>query len=474
MNVLHDVHILSSSSEISKEKPPVRRVLVFSIVAMALLMTTVDSTIVATALHTLQIELHTTINWVGWTITAYAFGFVLMLPISGKLSERYGHRQIFLLSIITFTLVSLCCGLSSNIYILIALRVIQAVGGAGITPSATGIIVDHFGEARDRAVSFFGSVFPIGGMIGPIFGGLFVTYWTWRGIFFVNVPIGIVVIAMALRYVPHGHRPKVQTHLRTDILGIVLLGTGVLAGMFAASYMGGQNADIFSPMFIVLLILAIVSITAFFLHIAHFRKPLIAPVLIYGKGFGAVNLINILFVGVTAGIITLVPLYATTRYGINALNSGILLVAYGVAAIALSVVAAMMLRRTGYKLPLYVGSSIIIVGTILLAVPQRWGISPFAWLTISTFLIGVGSGAINPSCRNAGLQLAPQRSSTIAALRSLFLQVGTIVTIAIATAIISESANSGHAQAWINLSAAVIFVFSIPLISRVPEHHGSW
>ena len=132
-----------------------------------------------------------------------------MLPISGKLSERYGRRRVFLGSVVAFTVASLCCGLADNIYVLIALRALQAAGGAGFTPSATGIVVDYFGDSRDRAVSLFGSIFPIGAMIGPIFGGLFVSYWTWRGIFFVNVPIGLAVIVLALRYIPRD-RPRAK------------------------------------------------------------------------------------------------------------------------------------------------------------------------------------------------------------------------------------------------------------------------
>src|SRR5699024_12922 len=99
-------------------------------------------------------------------------------------------------------------------------RVIQAVGAAGITPSVTAIIVDHFGSARDRAVSLFGSIFPVGVMLGPIFGGLFVTYWSWRWIFFVNVPIGLVVIVLALKYVP-GDVSRKSTGPKMDFLGLL-------------------------------------------------------------------------------------------------------------------------------------------------------------------------------------------------------------------------------------------------------------
>ncbi len=129
--------------------------MVFAIVAFALLMMSVDSTIVATALDSLQRGLDTSINWAGWTITAYSLGFVLMLPVSGKLAERYGRRRVFIGSVFAFTFASLCCGLADDIFVLIALRALQAAGGAGFTPSATGIVVDHFGDQRDRAVSLF-------------------------------------------------------------------------------------------------------------------------------------------------------------------------------------------------------------------------------------------------------------------------------------------------------------------------------
>ncbi len=454
--------------------PHINKVWIFSIVALSLLMTTVDATIVATALHTLQHELHTTINWAGWTLTAYSFGFVLMLPVSGKISEIYGHRRVFLGSVATFTTASLLCGLSNNIFMLIGLRVIQAIGGAGITPSATGIIVNHFGRSRDRAVSLFGSVFPIGAMIGPIFGGLFVTYWTWRGIFFVNLPIGLAVLALSLRFIPHDHSLKSTVSPHKDIVGVVLLGIGIFSAMFAASYLGDTSGKILISAFVVLLIISAASLAGFFNHIRRDPEPLIKPKLIHGKGFGSVNLINVIYGGATQGILGLVPLYAVNRYAISALNSGLLLVAEGIAAIILSVVVTMLLRKTGYRTPLYIGCIIMVFGTVMLALKPFDGLSPYAWLTISTFFIGAGAGTINPPCRNAGLQLAPEHSSTIAALRSMSLQLGGIITVAIATAILASSSNAGMSQAFIYVSIAVVFVISLPLISRIPEHRGSW
>jgi MFS family permease len=456
------------------ESRPVRRVLVFAIVALALLMMSVDSTIVATALHSLQHGLKTSINWAGWTITAYSFGFLLTLPVCGKLSEQYGRRRIFLGSIIAFTIASLCCGLANNIYVLIALRAAQAAGGAGFTPSATGIIVDHFGDARDRAVSLFGSIFSIGAMIGPIFGGLFVSYWTWRGVFLVNVPIGVAVLVLALRYVPRDRSRIGATHPRMDAIGMALLGSGLFAGMLAVSYLGERNAHPWSPAFVVPLTIAIVALWMFFRHINHSAYPFIAPRLIHGLGFGAVNLVNALYGGITSGVVALVPLYATSRYGINALDSGTLLIAQGAAAIIFTIVSALVLRRTGYRPPLYVGGVVTAIGMLLLALSPVAGILPYAWLAGSAFLVGVGRGATNPASRNAGLQLAPEHASTLAALRSMCMQIGSIVTVSVATALLASSDAPAHVQAWVYVMAAILLVAALPLIARVPEHHGSW
>src|SRR5580658_2831277 len=234
MNIHHEVSTVGAARG---ESGPIHRGVVFAIVGLALLMMSIDSTIVATALHSLRIGLHTSIDWAGWTITAYALGFVVVLPISGKLSEQYGCRRVFLGSVVAFTIASLCCGLADNIYVLVALRGLQAAGGAGFTPSATEIIVNYFGDARDRAVSLFGSIFSIGAMIGPIFGGLFVSYWTWRGIFLVNVPIGIAVAVLAIRYIPRDESRAEGPRPRMDIVGMALLGGGLLSGMLAVSYL---------------------------------------------------------------------------------------------------------------------------------------------------------------------------------------------------------------------------------------------
>src|ERR1700741_2220550 len=196
--------------------PKDRRKLIFAIVSIGLFMASVDQTIVATALPAIERELHATINWSGWTISIYALGQVIAMPMAGKISDMYGRKKVFIISAALFTLSSLCCGFASNITLLLVARFIQALGGGAFMPSATGIVSDHFGEQRDRAVGMFTSIFPIGGIVGPVVGGVFVSYWSWRGIFLVNVPIGIALIALTVKFIPSS---SVRKQSRIDLRG---------------------------------------------------------------------------------------------------------------------------------------------------------------------------------------------------------------------------------------------------------------
>lgn len=455
----------------ARERGP-RRVLIFCVAGMALLMSSIDATIVATALDAIQHGLRASINWTGWVITAYSVGLVLMLSFAGTLSSRLGRRRFFLLSVALFATASLCCGLATNIYLLIGLRFVQAAGGAGFVPSATAIIVDNFGSARDRALGLFGSIFSIGWMIGPIFGGLFVTYWTWRGIFFVNVPIGGLLALLCLRYVPRDvARDRDEPH-PLDLAGMVLLGVGVLTLMVGISELGDAGGRV-SPLFIAPLVVSVLALVLFWRHIRRAVDPFIVPRLIAGRGFAAVNVINVVYGGATSGLIALVPLYAINRYRISVLGSGTLLVAEGAAVVVMSALGTVVLRRTGYRLPLYLGSGVIVLGLCGLALPPP-GLSAYAWLAIASCVVGVGAGFADPAGRNAGLQLAPTESASIAALRSSGRQIGSIVAISVTTATLAHATSPGKVQALVVVAFALLMLACMPAIVRIPEHRGAW
>jgi EmrB/QacA subfamily drug resistance transporter len=458
------------SAQSGAPEPEAGRFVVFAIVSLALMMASVDQTIVATALPALQHDLHTQVNWSTWTITIYALGQILVMPLAGKLGDQYGRKKIFLGAAVLFTTASLCCGLVGNIYLLIGLRALQAIGGGAFMPSATGIVSQMFGANRDRAIGLFSSIFPIGGMIGPILGGVFVTYWSWRGIFLVNVPIGVLLVTLGLIFIPVSQRKKDQ---RLDIRGVALLGATLLPAMFGIAFLGSGSSSFASPEFLVPELVAAVALVGFVRHSARAAEPFISIRFLSGRGFGVMNLLNFLYGSSAIGFAALVPLYAQERYGLATLQAGTLLTARAIGMIATSGLAVFLLRRTGYRWPMAVGFTLTAVGLIATAASPI-GLAPYGWLALSAGLCGIGMGISTPSSNNATLQLAPDQAAAIAGLRGMFRQAGAITAVSISAAIIARSADPGIAQSHVFFAFALILLASLPLILRVPEHRGSW
>ncbi|HEY2043371.1 MAG TPA: MFS transporter [Jatrophihabitans sp.] len=444
--------------------------LVFAIVSMALLMSSLDQTIVATALPVLQRDLGASINWTSWTITIYSLGQIIAMPLAGRLSDAYGRKRIFLLATVLFTAASLCCGLASNVDELVALRFPQALGGGAFMPSATGIVSDYFGKDRDRAVGLFASIVPIGAVIGPVVGGVFVTYWSWRAIFFVNVPIGVLLLALGWRYIPNTVRRTVGA---VDFVGVGLLGFTLLCGMFGvASLGGGPGLDLWIR-FAVAEALAVLSSVLFLRHVMHSRNPFIPGRLLYGKGFGVMNLINFLYGGAALGFGALVPLYGQLRYGIPILAAGGLLVARALGMVSVAGLAVYTLRRTGYRSPMVVGFLISACGLIAMSWTPA-GRPSVVWLSISAAITGVGMGASVPAANNATLQLAPDQVAAIAGLRGMFRQSGAITAVSVSAALLARSGHQGTELGHVFLAFAVLLIMSTPLVLLVPQHRGRW
>ena len=451
-------------------EPARRRYLVFAVVSLALMMSSVDQTIVATALSAIQHDLHAQVNWSSWTITIYSLGQVLVMPLAGKLGDQYGRKQIFLGAVVLFTTASLCCGFANDIYLLIVLRAVQAIGGGGLMPSATGIISEIFGTERDRAVGLFSSIFPIGGIIGPVPGGVFVTYWAWRGIFLVNVPIGIVLLALGTLIIPAIPR-RPDRHL--DIRGVALLGGTLLPAMLGIAYLGGSDGHVTSPEFLVPECAAVAACVLFLRHTARAPSPFISLRFITGRGFGIMNLLNFLYGSAVLGFAPLVPLYAQTRYGFRPLAAGTLLTARAVGMIATAGLAVYLLRRTGYRWPMAVGFTLMAIGVLGTALSPH-GLSPYAWLVLATGICGIGMGISTPASNNATLQLAPEHAAAVAGLRGMFRQAGAITAVSITAAIVARSTNPGITQAHVFVVFAAITACSLPLILLVPEHRARW
>jgi EmrB/QacA subfamily drug resistance transporter len=464
-------HSVGLQAPSAGEPRPSRR-LIFGIVAVALFMSSIDTTIVATALPAIHTSLRATINWAGWTLTIYSLGMVIVLPIAGKISDQFGRRRIFTYGVVLFTASSLLCGLSTDIYLLVGFRAVQAIGGAALQPSAAGIVAEHYGKDRDRAIGMFGTIASGGQVIGPVVGGVLVGYLSWRWIFFVNVPIGIALLGAIFRFVPESQR---TARSRTDVRGLALMGLFVLTANFGITTIGNRNTAVYDPVF---LIPEAVALAALFLFVRHTRRsaePFIPMRLLRARGFAVMNSLNLLWGVVGFGIASLAPLYAEDRYHLAALNAGTLLAARGVGAIVVGAAAAMALRRTGYRIPLIAGFTVVAIGTAAMAIAPRLGLSPYVWLSIGAGITGLGNGLANPASRNACLQVSPDEVAAITGLRQMFVFMGIIFSVSTVTAILNRSADPGLAQAHILwVAVGVLLVVMVPLVLRVPEHKGTW
>jgi EmrB/QacA subfamily drug resistance transporter len=470
VNELHDTDQALDTELTSVLELSPRRKLIFAIVSVALFMASVDQTIVATALPLVQSELHTHINWSIWTITTYSLGQVLAMPVAGKLSDQFGRKRIFISAAVLFTTASLCCGLATSIYMLIILRGVQAIGGGAFMPSATGIVADHFGQDRDRAVAMFTSIFPIGGIVGPILGGVIATYWSWRGIFLVNVPVGILLIVLCLKFLPSSGR---RTRAPVDVAGVALLGVMILGVMFGFTLLGTSSIGVASWEFFVPELVGVAAAYAFLRHMRRHATPFIPVRLLYGRGFGIMNLINMVYGSAALGLASLVPLYAEERFGLPTLDASTLLTARALGMIAIAGMASMALRRTGTRWPMAIGFSILAAGMLMLALPPAF-FHPYVALAIAAGITGLGMGMAVPASNNATLQLAPDQIAAIAGLRGMFRQSGGILALSVTTALIAKSTQPAQLESHIFVVFSIFLLLLVPLNLLVPDHRGSW
>ncbi len=443
------------------------RYLVFGASSVALLMSSIDATIVATALPTMTHELATSISWSSWAVTAYLLGQTVAMPLAGKLSDGLGRRRMFLLFVATFTLSSLACGLALNVYVLIVFRFIQALGGGGFMPSAMGVVSDNFGRDRDRAIGLFSSVFPLGAMLGPALGGFIVGYWSWRGIFFVNVPVGAALLVLLAWALPRrAERPR---ELAVDLWGSLLLSLTLLSLMLGLNQLGERGLG--SPLPWALMTLGGGAGVAFLLRQERTSYPIIAPALLKRRAFAVVNGLNLLYGASAIGVFSLVPLYAFDAYRIGPLQAGTLLTVRACGMMAVSLVASLAIRRTGYRLPIFGGFALIAGGLGLLAVPDR-ALGPYGWLAMASLACGMGVGLAGPASNNAAIELLPDQVAAISGLRGMFRQVGGIVSVSVIAFLVAEQGRPVLVLREGFVGLAILVVAAIPAILGVPERRS--
>jgi EmrB/QacA subfamily drug resistance transporter len=453
-------------------RPPATRHLFFALAALAVLMGSIDTTIVAVAVPHLTTALDAPLIWVGWTLTAYQLVQVVMLPLAGKLSDSFGRRRIFLFCVFVFTLGSLLCGLASSIWFLIAARALQAVGGGGLMPSAVGIISDHYRERRAQARGLFTSVLPIGGILGPNLGGFILEHWTWRDMFFVNLPIGVVVFVGALMML----KPDVKTQSRhVDVVGLALY-AGAIMILLSAMTSVGQNPALWNSPLVWLALVGSVTLVALFLrHIKRTPEPVMDYTLVARRPFLAANLYNMVFGASVFGASSFVPTYAISHYGMSALLSGSVNTPRAITMSVTSIVASMWIIKTGYRAPMIVGVGLVSTSLFLLGLgwtEVQIGSFTFGgfWLLASILAIGgLGMGLSSPASGNAALDLAPDRAAAMTGVRGMFRLTGGVLSIAGIVLALTFFPDRGEGLVTIYGYLSMAVLVAVPIALSIPD-----
>jgi Na+/melibiose symporter-like transporter len=241
----------------------------------------------------------------------------------------------------------------------------------------------------------------------------------------------------------------------------------------AITMLGEKHVTVASPLVLVPAFLAIVIGWRFLRHSRVTEDPFIPLQLLRGRGFATMNGINVFYGMMALGFTAMVPLYAENRYHLSLTHAGTVLAGRGIGTILIAAAAAMMLRRTGYRLPMIVGFLMIAASLVGLSIAPR-GVSPYVWLALFSVLTGLGVGVAAPATNNATLQRAPEQVAAMVGIRQMFRQSGGIFYISVATAILARSTHPGIAQAHIFLVVAAAVIVMVGLVFTVPDHKGGW
>lgn len=445
------------------------------VVAAALFMENMDSTVIATSLPAIAVDLGTNPVSLKLAFTTYLLSLTVFLPISGWMADRYGAKLIFRLAIALFTLASVGCGFAPNLAWLVGLRALQGLGGAMMVPVGRIILIRTIPKSElVNALAWLTVPALVGPLLGPPIGGFITTYFDWRWIFWMNVPFGILGIVMATYFMPEAREQNVPP---LDIRGFLLSGFGLAFTVFGATVVG---RGLLPEIYVVAMIASGVALVALYIrHAARVASPILDLKLFQIQTL-RISIWGGLFYRIAAGAMPfLLPLMLQLGFGLTPFQSGLITCASALGALTMKFGAGQILRAFGYRRSLIVNgliSSVFMAATGLFTPAMPYAVMMFILL----------AGGFSRSMQFTALNTIAYADVTTAqvaranGLYTVMQQLSLALGVAVAATVLDVSQWARGATELVTADFAVAFfvvsfggLASIYLFKRLPANAGA-
>jgi EmrB/QacA subfamily drug resistance transporter len=425
---------------LSSAKNSISRQVTLAVVCLATAMLMLDIAVVNTALSSISDDLHTGLSGLQWVIDAYTLALATVVLSAGSLADRLGRRRVFLVGLAVFTISSLACALSGSIVALDAARAVQGLGAAAMFAVSLALLAHAYPGMRERAgaLAVYGATIGASFAVGPLVGGLITSGLSWRWIFLVNIPIGIVAIAATLARVEESRDPLAR---KIDWLGQLVLGGGLF--LLVLALLRGNDQGWGSTAIVAQLSGAAVLLALFALVEQRVKEPMLPLHFFRNRGFAATQAGTVAISASFFAVFLYTTLYLQNVLGLSAIQTGLVYMPGTVLMFIVSGASAQLGEKVSPRL--MISGGLVLVGAGMLLMTMAGVGSSWTIVLPGEVIALIGTGLFNPAMSGVAMGSLPQRHSGLAAgAYDTFRQAGMAVGIAALGALIPASSALGH------------------------------